>query len=835
MDVDVELERECDAEEMFQLQEEIARETGLGNEGKHLFSSPRPSKRNVWECSSLPPTSPMIRKDAAVLSESSPQVLRTLVPLISSPTKLSDGLDDDYSAVAADGVSSVGGNFQLHDTSHENMLNCFDVASDHDRFFSASNKRSIDSTMDDADPFDADKENPFSKLKKRAVRGQVRAFTMPKVLDRVDTQPMGLPVQPGAVDNVHETQRETSSHVPYEPGLLPVRKREARCKYLDLPVSGGFKKATSFNGTRLYFGYDSIKRIEESLGVSKKVRLEHSLLERSAFRLMEDIQAENTSNSVNKRREAVAMTIIENTPLDTDEEIVRPAMWVDKYRPSSYVDLMSDEWLNQEVMLWVKQWDPCVFPKDPKKSKPSESLMKRFRHKSDSMGRPEKKLLLLAGPPGYGKTTLAHVIAKQCGYRVFEVNASDERTSDVVSRQIKDAVESKSVFGDKKPNLIVIDEIDGATGGSNERSFIKSLIDLVTPKPQTPAQIKRSKAKGKGHKPFQLVRPIICICNDAYVPALRPLRMIAHIYHFRPPTVSILAKRLKMICTREDLKIESRALSTLVEKSDGDMRSCLNTLQMLATKLKQQDMIANALKDAPKQSKRQGVTLAMIEKASVGLKDLQKSVFPVWESIFYKEKQPATFAEQSSLVEANGDYDLIMAGCFESYLLMDFQEQSGSGSNILNVLDQVAFFDVMRQKSFEGYPQALNYLPYPIKAFQVYTAHRGPRGSRSIQFPKESFSVRQQQKIMQMLASDFLVHLDGRTRIWMSNESKVCSDFISLILRIISPPIRPVNPHLIKGHELKVLNRLVRLMTTLKLTFRSEKGPTGTAFYALEP
>ena len=82
------------------------------------------------------------------------------------------------------------------------------------------------------------------------------------------------------------------------------------------------------------------------------------------------------------------------------------------------------------------------------------------------------QLLLLSGPPGLGKTTLAHIVAQHAGYNVFEINASDARSADVVDDRIRPAIESGAKIGSSKPNLVVIDEIDGATGGSdNVRSF----------------------------------------------------------------------------------------------------------------------------------------------------------------------------------------------------------------------------------------------------------------------------------------------------------------------------------------------------------------------------
>lgn len=94
------------------------------------------------------------------------------------------------------------------------------------------------------------------------------------------------------------------------------------------------------------------------------------------------------------------------------------------------------------------------------------------------------------------------------------------------------ATQMKSVFGDNKPNCLIIDEIDGVQGG--EASAIKHLIKFVTGKPrkskskkQQEEQVDKASTTESGAKiqpATELRRPIICICNDQYVPALRELR-----------------------------------------------------------------------------------------------------------------------------------------------------------------------------------------------------------------------------------------------------------------------------------------------------------------------
>ena len=65
---------------------------------------------------------------------------------------------------------------------------------------------------------------------------------------------------------------------------------------------------------------------------------------------------------------------------------------------------------------------------------------------------------------GLGKTTLAHVVARHCGYRPVEINASDDRSATALVQRVLDSAQMRTVTADARPACIIIDEIDGAVG-----------------------------------------------------------------------------------------------------------------------------------------------------------------------------------------------------------------------------------------------------------------------------------------------------------------------------------------------------------------------------------
>lgn len=77
-------------------------------------------------------------------------------------------------------------------------------------------------------------------------------------------------------------------------------------------------------------------------------------------------------------------------------------LWVDKYRPRTFLELLSDEQINREVLRWLKSWDKLVFDYDPTQARG------RNQKSGTSSGVPEHRILLVSGPPGISSPSLLY-------------------------------------------------------------------------------------------------------------------------------------------------------------------------------------------------------------------------------------------------------------------------------------------------------------------------------------------------------------------------------------------------------------------------------------------
>ena len=203
--------------------------------------------------------------------------------------------------------------------------------------------------------------------------------------------------------------------------------------------------------------------------------------------------------------------------------------------------------------LFVEKYRPkviedCILPDDTKKT------FKEFVAKGEIPN------LLLAGPPGIGKTTIAKALCNELGADYYVINGSDEgRFLDTVRNQAKNFASTVSLTGTSKHKVIIIDEADNT--GNDVQLLLRANIEA-----------------------FYSNCRFIFTCNYKNK-IIEPLHSRCAVVEFsikgkeKAQLAGSFFKRLQNILDEESIKYDPKVLAQLINSHFPDWRRVLNECQ----------------------------------------------------------------------------------------------------------------------------------------------------------------------------------------------------------------------------------------------------------------
>ncbi len=196
--------------------------------------------------------------------------------------------------------------------------------------------------------------------------------------------------------------------------------------------------------------------------------------------------------------------------------------------------------------------DDCILPDETKKT------FKEFVEKGEIPN------LLLAGPPGIGKTTIAKALCNELGADFYVINGSDEgRFLDTVRNQAKNFASTVSLTGSSKHKVIIIDEADNT--GNDVQLLLRANIEA-----------------------FYNNCRFIFTCNYKNK-IIEPLHSRCAVIDFaikgkqRVQLAGSFFQRLQTILDQEKIEYDQKVVAELVSKHFPDFRRVLNEIQRYST------------------------------------------------------------------------------------------------------------------------------------------------------------------------------------------------------------------------------------------------------------
>jgi len=209
--------------------------------------------------------------------------------------------------------------------------------------------------------------------------------------------------------------------------------------------------------------------------------------------------------------------------------------------------------MSRNEFLWVEKYRPktieeCILP---------ENIKKTF---TDFLNKGEVPNLLLAGPAGCGKTTVAKALCNELGVDVYVINGSDEgRFLDTVRNNAKNFASTVSLSSDAKHKVIIIDEADNTT--SDVQLLLRASIEEFA---NNCRFIFTCNYKNKIIEPLHSR----CAVVDFSIKGKEKANLAAGFYG-----------RLQDVLQKESIKYDSKVLIELINKHFPDWRRILNECQ----------------------------------------------------------------------------------------------------------------------------------------------------------------------------------------------------------------------------------------------------------------
>ncbi len=333
--------------------------------------------------------------------------------------------------------------------------------------------------------------------------------------------------------------------------------------------------------------------------------------------------------------------------------------WTERHRPLSERQLEGNEAQRKKIRSWLDQWVE---------------------------GRPTKPGLLLIGPPGVGKTTVARAVAADMGWKVIELNASDARNAGAIRKAATHASTHGSLFmtpGQKPPRtLILLDEVDHLSGGLREVSADR-ISSIVSGEDIDDSKALKGDSGGKAELLNLLSKtrqPVILACNDEMGLWGRTSsswrtardRFSKHLVTIRFERASNEALRriaLRVI-KEEGFTADPGALDELVNNNPGDLRALVRDLQVMCSLTE-----SNLTRDMVKQS------------IDTGVRDTTVEIFPGLDLLYRSRKADKAMAATRSLDKSPDD--MVAWISWNNAVVFTNQDAVRRGSGALAIADNL--------------------------------------------------------------------------------------------------------------------------------------------------